>query len=103
MRERPGASLGRVRFPLGDPRPVPILAHRVSCGPLILGYLVKVPHLRNRRVRIPRHRATGVFQDPLLPASFSTGRGIGLSPVTREVTGSSPVSGSGLRPPSGGG
>jgi hypothetical protein len=47
MRERPGESLERVRFPHGDPRPVPILAHRVSCGPLILGYLVKaVPGLR---------------------------------------------------------
>ena len=68
MRERPGARLGRVRFPYGDPHPVPILAHLHYPRAVVSGLSVKVPHLRDERVQTPRHRATGGFPERLLPA-----------------------------------
>ena len=68
MRERPDESPGRVRFPYGDPHPVPILAHPHSSRALASGLSVKVRHLRNERVQTPHHRATGGFPERLLPA-----------------------------------
>ena len=51
MRERPGVSPGRVRFPCGDPRPVPSLAHRVFRGPQFLGYLERLRPGGTRRFK----------------------------------------------------
>jgi hypothetical protein len=68
MRERPDEGPGRVRFPYGDPHPVPILAHPHFSRAVVSGLSFKVPHLRNQRVRTPHHRATGGFPERFLPA-----------------------------------